>query len=100
MSQQVEVKEKLASGENILVLDVRTEGELNGPLGHIDGAVLIPVDQLAGRIAEWEGAKEKDIIVVCRSGNRSQAGTKILLQNNYKAFNMTGGMIAWDELEN
>ena len=93
-----DLKAKIDAGENVLVLDVRTPEEFDGPLGHIEGAVLIPVDQLAARIGELADSKDKEVVVVCRSGNRSRAGTRIMLENNFKAVNMAGGMIAWNEL--
>ena len=93
-----DLKAKIDAGENVLVLDVRTPEEFDGPLGHIEGAVLIPVDQLAGRVGELAESKDKEVVVVCRSGNRSRAGTQIMMENNFKAVNMAGGMIAWNEL--
>ena len=93
-----DLKAKIDAGENVLVLDVRTPEEFDGPLGHIEGAVLIPVDQLAARVGELAESKDKEVVVVCRSGNRSMAGTRIMLENNFKAVNMAGGMIAWNEL--
>ena len=67
--------------ENTFVLDVRTEEEFYGPLGHIDGAMLIPIDELSLRINELEDMKDKEIYVVCRSGNRSNVGKNILKEN-------------------
>ena len=43
---------------------VRTEEEFFGPLGHIDGAMLIPIDELSMRINELEVVKDKNIYVV------------------------------------
>jgi rhodanese-related sulfurtransferase len=78
-----------------IVLDVRTEEEYFGPLGHINGAILIPIDQLENRLSELEIYKNDTIYVVCRSGNRSNFGKDILNANNFKAINVDGGMIAW-----
>ncbi len=93
-----EVKAKIENKEDVVLLDVRTPGEFNGPLGHIDQAILIPVQELGSRIKELEPYKDKEIIVYCRSGNRSRAATKILLKNGFKAVNMTQGMQGWNRL--
>ncbi len=81
--------------EKSIVLDVRTEEEYFGPLGHIDGAILIPIDELGNRLNELEIYKEETIYVVCRSGNRSNFGKNILNENNFKAVNVDGGMLEW-----
>ena len=86
--------------KNTFVLDVRTEAEFYGPLGHIDGATLIPIDELADRINELSSVKDKTIYVVCRSGNRSGRGKDILNANDFTAVNVNGGMLAWDALTN
>ena len=78
-----------------IVIDVRTEEEYFGPLGHINGAILIPIDQLENRLSELEIYKNDTIYVVCRSGNRSNFGKDILNANNFKAINVDGGMLAW-----
>ncbi len=85
---------------NTVVLDVRTEEEFHGPLGHIDGAILIPIDELSSRVNELNELKSKDIYVVCRSGNRSNFGKDILRENNFNAINVDGGMLAWKPLDN
>jgi len=83
-----------------IVLDVRTEEEFYGPLGHIEGAMLIPIDDLADRLNELDSVKDKTIYVVCRSGNRSNRGKDILNANDFTAVNIDGGMLAWDALTN
>ena len=86
--------------ENTFVLDVRTEEEFYGPLGHIEGATLIPIDELSSRMNELNKVKDKDIYVVCRSGNRSNVGKNILKENSFHAINVDGGMLAWKPLNN
>ncbi len=95
-----QVKADIAAKKDFLLLDVRTPEEFDGPLGHIPGAIQIPVQQLEERIGELAKYKDKDIRVYCRSGHRSVRGTKILLKHGYKATNMLGGMKAWNKLEN
>lgn len=93
-----EVKTKIANKEDIVLLDVRTVQEYNGPMGNIEGSILIPVQELGSRVKELAKFKDKEIIVYCRSGNRSRVGTQILMENGFNAINMLGGMRAWNKL--
>ncbi|MEW6178789.1 MAG: rhodanese-like domain-containing protein [Chloroflexota bacterium] len=78
--------------EGAFVLDVRQPEEWNEV--HVPGATLIPLDQLASRINELP--KDQEILVICRSGNRSQAGRDILLQAGFeKVTSVSGGITAW-----
>ncbi len=95
-----EVKEKIENKEDILLLDVRTSGEFEGNLGNIEGATLIPLQELESRLDELAEKKENEIIVICRSGNRSGRATNILRKEGFNAFNMVGGMIAYRVMEN
>lgn len=90
-----EFKNILQSDSSIVVLDVRTPQELEGPLGKIDGVINIPVQELEQRVGELEKYKDKEIIVICRTGNRSGRGTDILIEHGYKAKNVLGGMTAF-----
>ncbi len=73
------------------VLDVRTQEEWDEY--HAPNTTLIPLDQLPARINEVP--KDREILVVCRSGNRSQEGRDILLAAGYNATSMTGGLKEW-----
>jgi rhodanese-related sulfurtransferase len=78
--------------QGALVLDVRTQDEYNQ--FHIKGSKLIPLDQLPNRLIEL--SKDKDIVVVCLSGHRSQSGTAILQQAGFKHVScLNGGLQAW-----
>ena len=83
-----------------IVLDVRTEEEFYGPLGHIEGAMLIPIDDLENRLSELNSVKNEKIYVVCRTGGRSGRGKDFLNSNGFTAVNIDGGMVAWESLEN
>ena len=82
------------------VLDVRTEEEFYGPWGHNEGAILIPIDDLEGRVGELNSVKNEKIYVVCRTGGRSGRGKDFLNSNGFTAVNVDGGMVAWESLEN
>jgi phage shock protein E len=78
----------------ITLLDVRTQGEFQG--GHIKGATLIPVSDLAKRIGELGPQKDLRILVYCHSGNRSLSASRILTANGFKnVTNLQGGIVAW-----
>jgi len=79
---------------DLLVLDVRTVEEFN--TNHLHNATLIPLAELAGRLAELAPYNDTEIIVYCRSGSRSLQASNILVANNFtKIFNMLGGINAW-----
>lgn len=74
------------------VLDVRTPEEWNE--FHAPNTTLIPLDQLASRLSEVP--RERQVVVVCRSGNRSQEGRDILLNAGFEQVaSMTGGLTEW-----
>ena len=81
--------------QKTVVLDVRTEEEYYGPLGHIEGSILIPINELENRLLELDEYRDNTIYVVCRSGNRSGFGKDILNNNNFTAINVDGGMLQW-----
>lgn len=81
----------LRGNANVFFLDVREPNEYAA--GHIAEAQLIPLGQLASRVSELP--KDKTIVAVCRSGNRSGQATQYLLQQGFNVHNMDGGMNAW-----
>ena len=89
----------MKSDSDSVILDVRTPPELIGQHGQIKGVINIPVQALETRINELDEYKNNNIAVICRSGNRSVKGTKILLQNGFKAKNVIGGMKAYNKLK-
>jgi glyoxylase-like metal-dependent hydrolase (beta-lactamase superfamily II)/rhodanese-related sulfurtransferase len=79
---------------DVQILDVREPDEFNGPLGHIAGAVPIPLGELAGRVGEL--SHDRPIIAVCRAGSRSAQAVAILQRNGFTEIaNLTGGMLRW-----
>lgn len=92
-----EASRLITTDSSVIVLDVRTPEEFTGNLGHISGAVLLPVHELQQRLAELEKYKEKTILAVCRTGRRSAKAVEILTGSGFKAYNMGGGMVRWNE---
>lgn len=91
------LKSWLQTGEREpLLIDVREKSELTGPLGQLKGIIHIPIGQLTGKIRDLEPYKQKDIVVVCRSGARATTGAQILKKAGFeKAAVLDGGMISW-----
>ena len=58
----------------------------------VPGAVNIPLPQLRSRLGELP--RDREILVICRSAQRAYYATRILLQNGFKARNLSGGMLA------
>ena len=76
------------------VLDVRTVEEYVA--GHVPGAVNIPHDQVAARLAEVP--KDRDVVLYCRSGRRAQLAGQVLAENGYQHLeHLQGDMLAWME---
>jgi rhodanese-related sulfurtransferase len=76
------------------VIDVRNAGEFRN--GHIKGAVLLPLGEMENRIHELVPFKDRQILLVCLSGNRSMAAARMLKKNGFaKIANLRGGMMAW-----
>jgi len=76
--------------EQGFLLDVREPVEL--AVENAPGAVNIPLGQLRARLDELP--RDREILVICRSGQRAYAATRILLQNGFKAKNLSGGMLS------
>lgn len=94
-----EARKVIENEKELLILDVRTPREFDGPLGHLDGAMLMPVQKLQQRIGELESYKDKKILVVCRTGGRSKAASKILARNGFKNITeIRTGMIGMNEV--
>jgi len=88
--------QKLDLGEEIFVLDARRPDEFAA--GHVEGAVNIPVHDLAKHIDQLPNDPDTLIVVYCRSGVRSMFATSALLVLGYnKVYNMPGGFLAWQD---
>ena len=88
-----ELKGKIKNNDSTMVLlDVRTDAELTGTLPKIDGALHIPVQELGKRFGELEQYKDKEIITVCRTQNRSSKAAQFLIKRGYNAKFVLGGM--------
>lgn len=84
-----------AARGTVRLVDVREPHEFNGDLGHIPGAVLVPLATVAAQARAWDA--DADVIVVCRSGGRSARAAETLIAAGFhRVMNMTGGMLAYN----
>ena len=78
--------------DGAFVLDVRQPEEWNEY--HVPGSTLIPLGELEARVKELP--RDKPIVVVCRSGNRSQTGRDVLLRAGFsQVTSLAGGLSQW-----
>ena len=87
-----EARDLIADEADLVVLDVRTVSEYES--GHLEGAINIPVEVLGGRLSELN--TDDELLVYCRTGNRSTTAVGILRENGYdRVYHMDGGITAW-----
>lgn len=78
----------------IQLIDVREPQEFGDALGHIPGARLLPLSQLAARAGEID--RELPVVTICRSGARSAQATVLLQKSGFsQVANLAGGMLRW-----
>ncbi|MEL7368105.1 MAG: MBL fold metallo-hydrolase [Myxococcota bacterium] len=80
--------------DQVRLVDVRSEKEFSGDLGHIEGATLVELGRLKTAVSDWN--RHQTIITVCRSGRRSGDAAKTLEAMGFKSVaSMAGGMLGW-----
>jgi rhodanese-related sulfurtransferase len=84
---------RLAASDPPLVLDVREAWERD--IARLSGTVDIPMNEVPGRLADLP--KEREIVVMCRSGGRSLKVAQYLDRLGYRVANLTGGILAWSQ---
>lgn len=88
-----EAKEMMKEDKDYVILDVRTLNEYNE--GHIEGAVLLPDYEIQNQAEIVLDNKENVILVYCRSGKRSEAAAKELIEMGYTHVYDLGGIMDW-----
>ena len=90
-----ELKEKLDKGEKVTIIDVRE------PYEHEEfniGGELIPLGELMQKMDDIEYSKDSEIIVHCKSGQRSAMAKELMKAAGFKNVrNLLGGVLAWKE---
>lgn len=91
----VEVLKEQVDRRTVVVLDVRDGGEFHGALGHIHGAVNVPMSELEGRLSELRDLA-RPLAVVCHSDIRSAKAVQMLVEAGVGGVALVkGGMLAW-----
>lgn len=92
----LELKAKLAEAAKPALLDVREAHELE--ICQIPGNIHIPLGELPERLAELASLKDKELVVYCRSGRRSDAAASFLIEHGFtNVLNLDGGILAWSD---
>lgn len=88
-----EAKEIIDNDNNVIIVDVRTNDEY--ATGHIEGAICIPNETISNQVSDLLPDKDQEILVYCRSGNRSKQAAFKLIDLGYKNVKDFGGIIDW-----
>lgn len=88
-----QAKARIDSGDEVIILDVRTEAEYNAE--HIQNAILIPNETISDVMPELLPELDAEILIYCRSGNRSAQAAKKLIAMGYTNIYDFGGIIDW-----
>ncbi len=92
ISQETLLERQQKGDQAAFVLDVRSPEEYAS--GHVPGAVNIPYDQIASRIAEVP--KDQDVVLYCRSGRRAGIAAEVLAGQGYTRLqHLEGDIVAW-----
>ena len=95
----VGLAEALKTKSPPVVVDVREPEEFVGPLGHVPGALLVPMDSLEQRLPKLAGYVDGELVMVCRAGARSATAAAMLINSGFaRVSNLEGGMLAWAEV--
>ena len=88
-----EAKERMDKDDKVVILDVRSEEEYQE--GHVPGAIVIPNETISSEPLEELPDVDQEILVYCRSGNRSAQAAKKLAEAGYTQVYDFGGIIDW-----
>lgn len=95
-----ELKQRLERRDDITVLDVRTVKDYAGELGHIDGALNIPLDELPRRLPELDRYRDRPLAVICRTNRMSGKAVQLLRDTGFKqALLVNDGMVGWRQAQ-
>ncbi|MCW8922782.1 MAG: VTT domain-containing protein [Gammaproteobacteria bacterium] len=91
-----ELKQRLDSDEDVLLLDVRTPEDYVDEQGHVPGSKLIPLEELVQRIEEIDDYLEKPVVTICRTDRKSAKAAQLLAQHGFADVHVAKmGMTDW-----
>lgn len=94
---EIDVADLQQHKDTYILVDVREPHELSGPEGQIEGVTLAPLGTSLAQFLASADPRQSHVFI-CRSGHRSRQACAIAhTYGFYKAYNMTGGMIAWNK---
>jgi uncharacterized membrane protein YdjX (TVP38/TMEM64 family)/rhodanese-related sulfurtransferase len=92
-----ELERSLRAERGPLIIDVRDPDEFAGALGHIPGALNIPIDRLLSRLDQVKAAHGRQIVLVCKTDKRSARAAATLREAGVSSATvLQGGMAAWN----
>ena len=96
-----ELRDRIKQKDDMVIIDVRTEEEFRGDLGHIKGALNLPLNQIEKRLDDLEEDlkpfRELPVYVVCRTDRRALSGASMISREGFKnVFILEGGMAGWN----
>ncbi|SOD94005.1 rhodanese-like domain-containing protein [Caenispirillum bisanense] len=96
-----EVNERLKAGDEVVILDVREPAEFSGDLGHVPGAVNLPLGELGRRMDELRpqlaAYADTPVYVMCRTAARAASAARVLKKAGLgKVQVVAGGMVKWN----
>ncbi|MHA1110683.1 MAG: MBL fold metallo-hydrolase [Promethearchaeota archaeon] len=93
-----DIKKRLDSGEEIIIVDVRDKKAITGPMGKIEGSINIPITDVNASLKNLEKYKDREVVFVCVKGKRSMTAAQLAKHAGFKnPVIMKGGMTAWSE---
>ncbi|MDA3869371.1 MAG: VTT domain-containing protein [Gammaproteobacteria bacterium] len=93
-----QLKQRLDTGEKLLLLDVRPEEGYHGDLGHIAEATHIPLNELPQRLDELGGYLEQPVLTICRTDKMSSQAAQLLAQHGFADVHVVKmGMVDWNK---
>lgn len=91
-----QLKQRLDSKEDLLLLDVRPTDAYNGEQGHIASATHIPLNELEQRIQELDAWRDKPVVTICRTDRMSSQAAKLLAKKGFSDVKVARmGMTDW-----
>lgn len=92
-----QLRARLNSAAQPLLLDVRPAADFNGELGHIAGAYSVPLEELETRLAEVTEDRTGALAVICRTDRRATQAAQLLARRGYTNVHVvSGGMVEWN----
>jgi len=92
-----ELKQRLDTGEDLLVLDVRSAEDFVGEQGHITRVTNIPLEELPNRLAELGDYEEYPVLIICRTDRRSSQAAQLLAREGFTDVHVVqDGMTNWN----